>query len=265
MKLGRESLFAAIRQSDFFSRVSTLLELYPWNNFLQLKVIGLYEDLLEGGASKDFRKAALEGSRIGPTLIGLGSQTSFDHGSGRNIRHGHMATVVRLANLLVKHRGTHSEVGDYLDGLGDDWVRFAEGELKRSNDTNNRSLGGQQPRPSSNEDDDMEGSMSMDSILSRFSNFSTERSKREAANEEEEEDEEEEDEESEPHKEHTEEPDEDKLTLNTAEAAPAKEAERPGTPAIAPLVKEFTDNNYWKVDYIPSGQTIEDLMAELAL
>lgn len=89
-----------------------------------------------------------------------------------------MAVVVKLANIILKNKSKEG-VQEYLDSLGEDWKSFVEGELKQSNDVNTKSLGGQQPRQSSADDDDMEGSMSMDSILQKFQNFSTERSKRE--------------------------------------------------------------------------------------
>jgi hypothetical protein len=75
-----------------------------------------------------------------------------------------MAAVVKLANTLTKNKAKEG-VQEYLDSLGEDWRQFSEGELKNSNDTNTKSLGGQQPRQLSNDDDDIEGSMSMDSIL----------------------------------------------------------------------------------------------------
>ena len=111
----------------------------------------------------------------------LATKNRFDHVSGRPIRHGYMAIVVKLANLLIKNESAKDEVAEYLNTLGEDWKAFTDGELKKSNDANTKSLGGQQPRPSLGDDDDMEGSMSMDSILSRFTNFSNERSKRETS------------------------------------------------------------------------------------
>ena len=85
-----------------------------------------------------------------------------------------MAVIVKIANILVKSKATNEDVASYLDQLGDGWRRFSDGELKASNDKNTRSLGGQQPRSLPGDDDEMEGSMSMDSILSRFSNFNSE-------------------------------------------------------------------------------------------
>lgn len=165
-------------------------------------------------------KQALTSSNIGQTLITLAAKNSFDHRSGNAIRHGYMAVVVKIANLLVKNKNKE-EVGAYLESLGEDWKNFAEGELKKSNDTNSKSLGGQQPRSQPGDDDDMEGSMSMDSILSRFSNFSSERNKRETINsnnhddddDEDEDEDEEEHHEGGEHKEHKTEENEDKLTF----------------------------------------------------
>lgn len=105
-----------------------------------------------------------------------------------------MAVIVRISNLLIKNK-TQDVVSQYLESLGEDWKSFVEGELRISNETNEKSLGGQQPRNQPGDDDDMEGSMSMDSILSRFSNFSTERNKRETSNDNDDDDDEEEEEE----------------------------------------------------------------------
>jgi hypothetical protein len=103
-------------------------------------VIALYEELFES-PNKEFRKTAVDSSHIGETLVTLADKVNFDHGSGRHIRHGYMAVIVKLANLILKNKA-NQEVADYIETLGDDWNKFVEGELKRSNDTNTRSLGG---------------------------------------------------------------------------------------------------------------------------
>lgn len=51
-------------ESNFFGEISALLRAYPWNNFLQLKVIAIYEELMDH-SSKEFQKEALETSNIG--------------------------------------------------------------------------------------------------------------------------------------------------------------------------------------------------------
>lgn len=104
-----------------------------------------------------------------------------------------MGVVVKIANSLVKAKDKDF-VSEYLESLGEDWRLFIEGELKRSNDNNMRSLGGQQPRPSGSDDDDMDSSTSMDSILSRFSNFNTAMSQKANSQQDDDDDDEEEEE-----------------------------------------------------------------------
>jgi hypothetical protein len=53
LKLNKDSTNKALLESQFFGEVSKLLRAYPWNNFLQLKVISIYEELMENW-SKEF-------------------------------------------------------------------------------------------------------------------------------------------------------------------------------------------------------------------
>lgn len=186
-----------------------------------------------------------------------------------------MAVIVKIANSIIKAKDKDF-VSEYLESLGEDWRLFEEGELKRSNETNTRSLGGQQPRPSGSDDDDMDSSTSMESILSRFSNFNTAMSQKANSHQDEDEDDEDDEEEDsgEAKNQHQEE-DEDRdeiMKERDQEYEKEKNAQRPGTPIIIPvnvqkeepLVKEYADNNYWKVSmYQDKG--IDDLMAEMDL
>jgi hypothetical protein len=162
----------SIIETNFFAQLSHLLEVYPWNNFLQLKSIAIYDEILDA-SNKQFAAKALRHSNIGQTLINLGNKVLFDHQSTRTIRHGYMAVVIKIANNIINAAKDKDFVSEYLDSLGEDWKSFIDGELKRSNDANSKSLGGQQPRPTGSDDDDMDSSTSMESILSRFSNFNT--------------------------------------------------------------------------------------------
>lgn len=84
-----------------------------------------------------------------------------------------MATVVKVANMIIKNNKLE-EVKKYIETLGEDWNMFVEGELKRSNDTNNKNLGGQQPRQSiDDEDNEKDYEMNMEKIMAKFSNFNT--------------------------------------------------------------------------------------------
>jgi len=64
-----------------------------------------------------------------------------------------MAGVVKLANFIQKY-ADKEDVREYLESFREQWALFVSGELKSSNDTNNRSLGGQQPRHSMDDDED---------------------------------------------------------------------------------------------------------------
>jgi SIT4 phosphatase-associated protein len=171
LKLKNNLLLSALVETKFFSHLSDLLELYPWNNFLQLKAIAIFDEVLDS-EYKELAARALRGSRIGETLIRLAGKSHHEHKSGRTIRNGYMAVIVKIANSIVKAKDKDF-VKEYLESLGEEWHQFEEGELKTSNDSNTKSLGGQQPRPSGSDDDDMDSSTSMESILSRFSNFNT--------------------------------------------------------------------------------------------
>lgn len=181
-----------------------------------------------------------------------------------------MGVVVKIANSLIKSKDKDF-VSEYLESLGEDWRLFVEGELKRSNENNTRSLGGQQPRPSGSDDDDMDSSTSMDSILSRFSNFNTAMSQK--ANSQQDDDDDEEEEDNEPHQEENEDEDRDSIMKERdSQYQNSGELIRPGTPIIIPtvakaeepLVKDYVDNNYWKVS-IYGEKSVEELMAEMEL
>lgn len=80
IKLNKKPIHDAILESELLPKISTLLENYPWNNFLQLKVIALYEEILENG-SAEFKQAALSKSNIVDTLTRLAGTTRFEHQS----------------------------------------------------------------------------------------------------------------------------------------------------------------------------------------
>jgi hypothetical protein len=54
-----------------------------------------------------------------------------------------MAAIIKLANQLNKHAQDKEEIQQYLATENNGWKAFFEGEVKRSNDLNNKSLGGQ--------------------------------------------------------------------------------------------------------------------------
>ncbi len=112
--------------------------------------------------------------------------------------------------------------------------------------------------------------MSMDSILSRFSNFNTEMGKRHSLNSNDD-DEEEEDEDEEESKHQQDEDDKDAIMRERDNEYDNGDNKASGAVvAVAqaveekPLVREYVDNNYWKVD-IYNEKSVEELMAEMSL
>ena len=73
--------------------------------------------------------------------MNLVEDKNFLHNSNRLARNGHMGILVKLSNLIVKNNNKE-EVKAYLAEIDEDWMSYQNGELKRSNDTNNINLGG---------------------------------------------------------------------------------------------------------------------------
>jgi hypothetical protein len=172
IKLGKPTILSAIAQSSILQKLSQLLEQYPWNNFMQLKMIALFEEIMDHCEDVEFRKNALVGSNIGATLINLAKISDYEHDSKRPIRHGYMAAVIKIAAAINKYKDK-PEVKEYVESLGDDWKSFIEGEFKRSTDINNKNLGDQRPRSSIDDEDDNNYEMNMDKIMAKFSNFNS--------------------------------------------------------------------------------------------
>lgn len=172
LKLHKQTLYETLETSEALPLISKLFATYPWNNFLQLKVIAIYEEIFENNDTAQHRKQLLSNSQLCETLIKLAEEPNYKHESNRNFRFGYMAAVIKLANFVTKHAATSADVSEYTAGLGSDWTSFVENELRKSNETNNKSLGGQQPRHSMDDDDnDNHYEVNMEKIMQRFSNY----------------------------------------------------------------------------------------------
>ena len=117
----------------------------------------------------------------------MGEKAKFKMESEREIRNGFMNLVVSVANQLVKRttevpkavdaaadaeKKEDSTVINYLDGVGEEWRAFVDGQLKLSNDNNNKTLGGSTTNKSEPEDqDDSNYDVQMEKIMARFTNF----------------------------------------------------------------------------------------------
>ena len=84
-----------------------------------------------------------------------------------------MAACIKLANIIQKHKDKE-EVAEYIKSQESEaWEAFVEGELKKSNYTNTKSLGGQQSRGQfDDEEDNSSYETNMEKIMARFANFS---------------------------------------------------------------------------------------------
>lgn len=254
VRLNKQPILDAIADTEVFETISRLVEAYPWNNFLQLKVQNLYEEVFDS-PNVEFRRKVLERSKIVDTIIRLGQDVKFIHQSNRLIRHGYMALITRIANFIIGKGGRDlkDDVKEFQEQMPnrEEWKKFVEGELKQTNDNNMRTLGGQQPRNSMDEEDDAkEYEMNMENIMAKFNTFSQKMSNSYSDNQD---DEDEEDEQVQVEKHVQEEEVVVQSGIHTIEIEPIKGEE--------PLIKEFADNTYWKAD-LYDEDSLNDLMAD---
>jgi hypothetical protein len=78
IKLNKDALLLSLVETNFFGQLSHLIEVYSWNNFLQLKSSSIFDEILDS-ANKQFAARALKSSNIGQVLINLGSKITYDH------------------------------------------------------------------------------------------------------------------------------------------------------------------------------------------
>ena len=78
IRLNKQPILEAIAETEVFETLSKLIEAYPWNNFLQLKVQNLYEEIFDS-PNVDFRRKVFEKSKIIDTIIKLGQGTRYNH------------------------------------------------------------------------------------------------------------------------------------------------------------------------------------------
>ena len=163
----------------------------------------------------------------------------------------------------------------------DEWQKFVDGELRRSNDTNNRNLGGQQPRNSMDEDDqEKDYEMNMEKIMAKFSNFNSQMSNRSSASSNDNDDEDEEDVEIARHEDDDDDDEDRKGDGETRHESPTKQRnpqsfhDDDGESSIAlkpiesefkepePLVTEFAANEFWAPLNPLSAVDLDELLAD---
>ena len=77
IKFHKPQMYAAIAKTNIFSVLSHLLATYPWNNFLQLKLMNIFEDTIENIDNAEFREIGLRKSELGKVLMDLSGTTYF--------------------------------------------------------------------------------------------------------------------------------------------------------------------------------------------
>jgi len=117
LKLRKEPISEALMKSQVFKHIIELVKRYPWNNFLQLKVINICDLILDDGENEELRKFFLQSSGIGPAIIEMSKQASYTMQSERVIRNGYMALVVKVSNkILLKGNGNKQPEGETGNG-----------------------------------------------------------------------------------------------------------------------------------------------------
>jgi hypothetical protein len=170
LKLNKNELNDDLISNDIFRTLSGLMKQYPWNNFFQLRIIAIYDEVIEHSKNPAFRETVLKNSNLIETILSINGETHFSFESDRRIRHGYMGMITKISNFLTS-ASSIQDVSDVLD-THDTWGHYAEGELKQINEINTKKLGGQEPKPAGSEEDDQTFEP-MDQIMARFSNFSS--------------------------------------------------------------------------------------------
>lgn len=100
IKLRKAPLLTALAESEIFGNIMALVKEYPWNNFLQLKVINICNEVISNNTNAEFRQQFLERSGIAQAFVDMSAQASIAMESSREIRNGYMALVINISTKL---------------------------------------------------------------------------------------------------------------------------------------------------------------------
>lgn len=294
IQLKKEPIFTALMASQIFSNIITLVKNYPWNNFLQLKVINLFEQILTQIDHEAFKTHVLEQTELAKSLSDLGAAHQYQMESERKIRSGHMALVVSISNLLIKRseaegdKGTAGDneaqtasgdskklISDFLakEQHAGQWKTWVGGELKKTNENYKRALGGSVGSRLSEEDDkdDNNYDVQMEKIMARFTNFNQILSSGGGQDEDDDDDDDENTQDSEDKdNQGFDEDDDNKRTDDSSNNSFGGQSDAgiklQKVNLIVPetLDEEFIDNTYWKIGQPkPEDVDVDALLAEL--
>ena len=190
--------------------------------------------------------------------------------SERTIRNGYMALVVSVSNKLQKRYDGQEKledttVSDYLEEVGEEWRAFVDGELKNSNENNNKTLGGCTTRNNMSEDNEEENSnydVQMEKIMARFTNFNQILSQTSGNDDDEDEDE---DEAADYKEDNDEDKDKKESGANDYDSTKGIKVEPVVIKEPEELSEGYTDNTFWDLNKGKEDEGIDydALLAEL--
>lgn len=206
----------------------------------------------------------------------MSQSASVEMESTRKIRNGYMALVISVSTKLqTKYDSTDenkdSVVTDYIENNGgEEWRAFVDNELKKSNENNNKTLGGCTRNPNNDDNDEGgEGSydVQMEKIMQRFTNFNQILSETAGQDDDDDDDEEDTQEYIKGDMEGDEDGDGDKNKDKTEEDAIGTDYGTKITPVVIEekedLKSEYSDAEFWKVDKKEEDYDYDALIAEL--
>ena len=71
VQLKKDALYEAMGASKIFFNIIELVKQYPWNNFMQLKVLSISDEVLDNCENETFKKAFLNSSGLGKALVDM--------------------------------------------------------------------------------------------------------------------------------------------------------------------------------------------------
>ena len=83
--------------------------------------------------------------------------------STRKIRNGYMALVISVSTKIQTNYDNKDQVvNDYIENVGgEEWKNFVDNELQKSNENNNKTLGGCTRNPNNDDNDETKTSSSL--------------------------------------------------------------------------------------------------------
>ena len=182
-----------------------------------------------------------------------------------------MGLVISVSNKLQKRydgqeKQEDATVSEYLEETGEDWRAFVDGELKSSNENNNKTLGGCTTKPycDDNDEDTKEYDVQMEKIMARFTNFNQMLSQNSGNDDDDDDDDEAND--YEKNENFDEDDEEKKVDARDFDSDQGVKVEPVNLVVTEDLQQDYTDNSFWDIG--KAKQDVEDidydsLLAEL--